>query len=108
MKLWEGDQVSDDYDVSGTRRSLNYFLDRESRSQLPLIYHRSDYRTSEGIIYLYIELELRRASHDELVVAVAARVREADIADELVRELEGALRRERTDATEELSNARCC
>lgn len=53
----------------------------------------------------HIELTLRRASHEELVSAVAARAREAQLAEDRVNELQNTLKQQRDQALQDTRTA---
>lgn len=53
----------------------------------------------------HIELQLRRASHEELVAAVAGRAREAELADARATHLQNLLEEERSRARDEAARA---
>lgn len=62
-------------------------------------------QTSHVKSITHIELSLRRASHEELVAAVAARAREAQLAEDRARDMGEALSQARDQARREASRA---
>lgn len=88
-----------------TTHSSGTAVNHEHDPQLDIAFLRI-VQTSHVKSITHIELSLRRASHEELVAAVAARAREAQLAEDRVKELERALNAARDQAQRDASQAK--